>query len=44
MASLSPEMPPDLQGFAESARRLRLMMVYHLVGVTIGAGLAFGKR
>jgi hypothetical protein len=29
MASLSPEMPPDVQGFAELAQKLAVMMIYH---------------
>jgi hypothetical protein len=29
MASLSPEMPPDAQGFAELARKFGIMMFYH---------------
>jgi hypothetical protein len=29
MASLSPEMPPDVQGFAELAQKPGIMMIYH---------------
>jgi hypothetical protein len=31
MASLSPEMPPHVQGFAELAQKLGIMMIYHLL-------------
>jgi hypothetical protein len=31
MASLSPEMPPDVQGFAESAQKLAIITIYHLL-------------
>jgi len=29
MASLSPEMPPDVQSFAELAQKPGIMMIYH---------------
>jgi hypothetical protein len=31
MASLSPEMPPDVQSFAELAQKPGIMMIYHLL-------------
>jgi hypothetical protein len=31
MASLSPEMPPDVQGFAELAQQPGIMTIYHLL-------------